>query len=145
MAKFWFFNAILVLSVTQVALAEGALSRVQHGATTRDVQALLGEPVDRIEREVKREQLWIYPSGSIVFVGGKAASVYSGVAAEDILTARTHGTNLAAKAVSREVQASPVENIISEILREVPSEGGEGASPAPALAPGEIRPVDVAR
>jgi hypothetical protein len=145
-----FFISILllilsVLTLSQGASAQGNLARVRQGATTKEVQAFMGDPIDRIEREIKREQLWIYSSGSVVFIKGKAASVYLAGESDDILSLKYQDTIAAAKPPVPAAPASPVENIISEILREVPSEGGEAGQGVPALAPGEVRPVDIAQ
>ena len=145
MSKLWFFHSMLVILLTQSAIAQGNLARIRHGATTKEVQTLMGDPVDRIEREIKREQLWIYASGSVVFIKGKASSVYLGEASDDILSVQYQDALAAAKPVAQAAPVSPVEDIISEILREVPSEAGDGVATGPALAPGEVRPVDITR
>lgn len=145
MSKTLIFHGILMILLTQSAIAQGNLARIRHGATTKEVQTLMGDPVDRIEREIKREQLWIYPSGSVVFIKGRATSVFLGEANDDILSVQYQEAVAAAKPAVPAAPASPVEDIISEILREVPSEVGEGAPAGPALAPGEVRPVDITR
>ena len=145
MNKLCFLYSILALTLSQQAFAEGNIARIRHGATTKEVYTLMGDPVDRIEREIKREQVWIYSSGSVVFVKGKAASVYVEGESSDILSVQYQDAAAAAKPQVQVAPASPVEDIISEILREVPSEGGEAGQSAAALAPGEVRPVDVSR
>jgi len=145
MNKLSFLYSILALTLSQQALAQGNIARVRHGATTKEVQTLMGDPLDRLEREIKREQVWIYSSGSVVFVKGKAVSVYPEGESSDILSVQYQDAVAAAKPPVQIAPASPVEDIISEILREVPSEGVAPGQAAPALAPGEIRPVDVAQ
>ena len=119
-------------------LAEGDLSRVPQGATGREVMALMGEPVDRIERETKREQVWYYVSGSIVFMGGKARSIYMNGSNDDRFRIEEQRKMEIRKAAAQATPLNPVEDILSEILREVPSEpGNDGA------APNEVKPLEM--
>lgn len=119
--------------------AEVGLLRVTQGATGKEVMALIGEPKDRIERETRRETVWIYPTGSVVFKGGKARSVYLNGSTQDRFSDEYRRSVELAKPVPTPEVASPVEDILTEILREVPSEpGADGAA-------GDLKPVEIGR
>jgi hypothetical protein len=123
--------------------AEGDLTRVTYGSETKHVIALIGEPTEKIEREAKREVVWYYPTGSIVFSKGRAKSVFIDGISQDRFSQEYLRLTQPAKPDNSKGLNSPVEDILSEILREVPSEGGaETASPS---APGEVKPLDIIR
>ena len=135
-----FLRVALVATVVCAVpcFAEGDLSRVPQGATSREVRALMGDPVDRIERETKREQVWYYASGSIVFMGGKARSIYMNGSNDDRFRIEEQRKMEIRKAAAQATPLNPVEDILSEILREVPSEpGSDGA------APNEVKPLEM--
>ena len=128
-----------------VSNAEGDLSRVVRGASTKEIVTLLGAPAESIERETKREVVWYYPAGSVVFSHGTVKSVYIAGSSDDRLSAEYQKSLQDAKPVVASTTSSPVEDILSEILREVPSEAGTDGSGQTAVAPGEVRPLDVGR
>lgn len=127
----------LVAFSPQPSSAEVGLARVAQGATGKEVAALMGEPTDRIERETRREQVWIYPAGSVVFVAGKARSVYINGSEQDRFSEEYRRSVELAKPVVQKPISSPVEDILTEILKEVPSEtGADGAA-------GDMKPVEI--
>lgn len=134
----------VLCTLSQFASAEVPLTRITKGATNKDVITLIGAPLEQIEKEIKRQTVWVYPSGSIVFSQGKAISVYTNGNTQDLFSNEYRKSIEPVKPVNNQNISNPVEDILSEILREVPSEAGaEGASGN--LAPGEVRPLDVGR
>lgn len=124
--------------VPAVVKAEAGLSNIVQGSTSKEVMALVGEPRERLERETRRELVWIYPTGSVVFVGGRARSVYLNGSSQDRFSEEYKRTVELAKAATPAPPSSPVEDILTEILKEVPSEQGAGAE-----AGGDLKPVEI--
>lgn len=130
--------AVSMAFLPSFAAAEVGLAQIAQGSTGKEVVALVGEPKERIERETKRELVWIYPTGSVVFVGGKARSVYLNGSSQDRFSEEYRRSVEMAKPVAPKAPSSPVEDILSEILKEVPSDGA-----ADGGAPGDLKPVEI--
>ncbi len=113
---------------------DGDLSRVPQGATSKDVITIIGAPIDQVERETKRQMVWYYAQGSVVFVGGRARSVYLKGSDNDKFR-EEEKKKMETQAIAANAKPqSPVEDILTEILREVPSEpGSEGAAELKSL------------
>lgn len=118
-----FFSVSLQLA--DAATVEADLNRIPQGATSNQVITLVGAPIETIERETKRQKVWYYPSGSVVFIGGRARSVYlKGSEHDKFREEEQKKMESHAAAAAHAKGPSPVEDILSEILREVPSEAG---------------------
>jgi hypothetical protein len=133
---------VLALSLNgAMANAQQAnLARIAYGSSRQQVATIMGQPTERIEKEVKRQTLWIYPTGTVVFSKGRAVSIFLKGSEDDILSDAYKTAMAAAKPTQSAQAVSPVEDIITEILREVPSDGTEGGAAA-APVPAEMRSV----
>ena len=140
----FFLCAILICTASQMSHADNSILRIAKGASSKEVISLLGSPLERIEKEIKRQSVWIYASGKIIFSQGKAVSLFVNGNTQDVFSADYRKNIEPIKPANSNALSNPVEDILSEILREVPSEGGTDAS-ANNLAPGEVRPLDVGR
>lgn len=124
------------------AAAEASISRVPQGATSKEVIMLLGAPQEQVERETKRQKVWYYADGSIVFVNGKARSIYPNGSVIDSYIEQQEQRREAIKAAPK--ASSSVDDIISEILREVPSESMTDSS-ASAVPGDASKPLEIQR
>ena len=130
-------SVFLVVSATlPAAHAETANEDLPPGATLPDVIKAWGQPLEKIEKGIKREVVWRYPQGAfVVFKDGKAVNWRS-------LRGRTADQGekaLVASTVDTPAPQPEMGDLVRDIAREVP--GGPDvpySEPPPAQPPGLI-------
>jgi hypothetical protein len=135
-------------------LVEGAVAadfskKIPSGASFGEVLGLWGEPIDKVEKTVKREVVWHYPDGAlVVFKDGRAKRSQPTKA---IVTAQAQeAAAKAAVAAPAAVEISgETRDLVRDIAKEVPSgpdgPGGDSGpvtvnSGPPQLIPNQAPP-----
>lgn len=148
------FSLILLiccfLSLPSVSRAQSSkLALLQQGSTPDEVIRILGEPADRHEREAKREVVWEYPQSEVLFREGLLVSWEERKTHQEVEADRraVQQEKQVKEAREREIAAraepSAVEDIISEILKEVPTDNSPSAPVPGQIVPGDPRALEV--
>ena len=138
-----FLSQILLLGLSQIVLlgllsgsayAESAYEDLTIGAVLPEVIQGWGQPLDKIERAVKREVLWSYPHGAyVLFKDGHVI---------DWRSLRGRGPRSEKKAAATtpttDKPAGDIADIVGDIAREVPA----GAD-APYVEPPQSRNAQI--
>ena len=133
--------AALLATIPRQAGAERRAAHVETGSTRREVIALRGEPAERIERETKRTETWIYPGDEIVFSGDRVVEVREAPvapepAAEPTLPSVTiKGPSRHPSTASAPGKQVDIGALLAEVSKATPQEG-EGGPNAPRSRPG---------
>lgn len=124
--------AILVstLCLSQQTLAASKdLSLLEAGMSVNAVIKELGPPKTKIEKEVKREELWYYSFAELIFRGGSLAlwkerKLNTDTAKAQSVSTAQDSINLLEAELSEEgsEQQVAIADILSEIMEDAPSE-----------------------
>jgi hypothetical protein len=106
-----------------------------------EVLKLWGAPADKREHEIKREDVWIYGGAAVTFKEGKVISWSKGsqTVSED---GETSDAGLKAARPTPQPTAAPVQDLLNEILKEVPDTDAPAAKPGSAAPPLPIQPEE---
>lgn len=114
----------LALSAFTLHPAE-AVERSLSGKAPSEIIALFGEPTEKIEMEVKRQERWIYQrQREVVFQDGSVRSVRELSDLPPLVDRAETPAELRAKPI-RQLEQAEVEEILSEIMGE-PSSDDDG-------------------
>jgi len=116
------------LYVPLAALAQ--VPELAEGLSRSDVSKLLGAPIERIEREAKREEEWKYTRSSVTFREGKVTD----------WSPRVQEPKEPIDPESEEREASDKDSELAGILGVILEEGGEGSDEPAPPAPGRSGP-----
>ncbi|MDC0358012.1 hypothetical protein OAO01_04280 [Oligoflexia bacterium] len=108
------------------SMAEVDLSALEQGMHHSAVLKLLGPPTEKQEKETKREEVWKYEAAEVVFHEGKVISWATNNAELDaqliLKTKKVASDSDAHVAQKDSTDQVAVAEILSEIMREVPSQ-----------------------
>lgn len=110
----------LASSLVQLPIALEAQEQITDKSAA-EVIALYGEPGEKIEQEVLRQEVWIYPDERrIVFEDGLAKSLVPAIPSRinEIEKRDKYGSELGSERPSKQLAQSEVEEILSEIMGE---------------------------
>ena len=106
------FVSIILLSSPALADMESAqlLSELSEGMSYRDVLDAWGPPVEKVEKEARRMDVWVYDDSRVEFSNGKLTRIES-----------TSGEKVALKGEEQSQRESgnaevPVSDILNEIM-----------------------------
>ena len=127
--------ALLLLGAPFPASGEVLDSILRKEMTQQEVLRELGGPLEKIERETRREELWYYKEIEIEFHEGKLfAWGLRNANGRIVPSTETAGSGDSRKAADDDAEASVMREILGEIMN---SESGEGAEGAAKGKPGE--------
>jgi len=117
--------------------AERRLPMLELGMTHAELIKLWGAPEEKIEYETKREELWNYSVGAVRFRAGKVVWWKQGQQVYDAAHRHTTGDERDLIAAAADKQGTgtgtgedvEVEEILNEIMKEVPAKGSSAAKP----------------
>ena len=151
-----FILGSLLVAASVVTKAKADIPRgegIRKGVELRDVLAAWGEPIEKIERSVKKELVWRYPKGAyVVFKEGKVMSFKPVVDPTEAIREKKKGIASTSSAIAVEKDAAPggdSKDMLRDIVREIPSgadvpysESSSGFSGATSgLIPNAVPPV----
>ena len=127
-------NRLLILTIgllwycgAGTAMGEFRPQPLSPGMTAREVLTLWGSPLERVEQETKREEVWRYPgSSSVSFTVGKVIAWQIGATPRTgipLSTAMLHADQVGAKAASTRtslVSDDQMRDILDEIVQRSP-------------------------
>jgi hypothetical protein len=127
-------NRLLILTVgllwycrAGTAMGEFRPQPLSPGMTAREVLTLWGSPLERVEQETKREEVWRYPgSSSVSFAVGKVIAWQIGATPRTgipLSTAMLNADQVGAKAASTRtssVSDDQMRDILDEIVQRSP-------------------------
>ena len=117
-ARFLLVLVVLLLS-TSMARAERRLPDLSEAMVAKDVIRLWGAPPERIERETKREEVWLYGESSVTFRAGKVVAWND--ASRALLATQTvpsPGKDAAGTSAVKESDDLPVDALLEDIIGE---------------------------
>ncbi|MFO0415682.1 MAG: hypothetical protein ACK5Y6_00200 [Pseudomonadota bacterium] len=135
-----FFVAVALVSLP--ALAADLSRKLNSGASFGDVLGAWGEPVDKVEKGIKRQVVWYYKDGAkVVFKDGRLVfwrPTDAQIAAEKALKSEP-----AVSATANAELAGETRDLVRDIAKEVPSGPDVNMPDAPAAGgnPQAISPV----
>ena len=131
----------MVLTITALTL-EVAISQERElisGLSMEEVKDRWGEPLERVEQESRRTDVWSYPAGKVVFLEGRLTKFPTSETTAHGGTASTKGAALAHSApIPPEVNADlgtddfreeQGTDVIADVLRAIPADAGEKTGP----------------
>ncbi len=142
--------SVALLSVTLLlfALLPGAdaqkrLPPLSNGMNYSDVIAMWGAPESKQERESKRDDIWVYPKGKVFFHEGRVVGWVDKTAIALTLQGQEDSAPKSGLAKPGQGKTEEVEQILNEIMKELPSgeAGGSGSAANGSVSPpGEVPP-----
>lgn len=121
------------------------MASLEQGMTFQEVVARWGAPRERVEREVSRQDLWIYGGGQVVFEEGRVKSwrtAEPALPAAKAEQAKNSNSGTRDPTGAASTDPSVVQDILAEIMREPPStEPDQPKGLAPNAAPVEVVPA----
>lgn len=114
------------------------LSQLADGSSSAEVIAALGEPTERVEKEAKRDEIWRYPNAIVRFHEGVVVAV-TNKSGEPQNVPPTPAAHVSERAKTGGKQ---VEELISEILREVPTDNSPAGPGNPSGNPPPPPPIE---
>ena len=101
----------------QGALAQSRIRPISNGMTGAEVLERWGQPKDRLERETKRRQVWIYDGEQeATFENGKVISFHESDAAQPVVAAPVEP-----EVKENIVNQDSSSDLVREIAKELPS------------------------
>lgn len=134
-----------VICAGSLASAADFSKKIPAGSSFGEVLGIWGDPVDKVEKTVKREVVWYYPDDAkVVFKDGKVRS-YQSTRAVRTVESQTQAAK-AALAASADTQLSgETRDLVRDIAKEVPSgpdvPGGDSGSAPVVVNPGQPPPL----
>ena len=123
---------ILTFNLTAHATPEA----LQHGLSQTDVLSLLGAPLDKVRREVKREDIWEYKSVSLTFIDG---ALQRWKRSDEDSNLNQEAASTAESAPSRH---TPQSITFSELFKSIPDDSGtQQLGGQPYIGAGAIQPM----
>lgn len=144
-----FSLAALVQLSANFAQSEERLPELKTGMTYLEVIKLWGSPVEKIEYEIKRKDVWVYKRNKLVFVNGHLAAIQD-VAGKNTLTQaalieeKKEVKNIPLQpAGSTKPDQDVVDDILSEIMKDPSNSDGDpkSSNAGPGAAPNMINAV----
>lgn len=118
-AKLRILSAILVVVTAQNAFADRRMNELTEGMNYNQVLRVLGEPTEKIDKETKREDVWLYGLNELVFAEGKL------VAWKEAGTKKAIGANPANLGADAQDGVSGEDVALEDILTDIVSETKE--------------------
>jgi hypothetical protein len=135
-----FAASLLVLSS---AHAERKFTPLENGMAYQDVLRVWGEPAEREEQESKRGDVWTYPGNVKVFFKEGKVIAWSGIENPAPNKAELKELKEARAPGRAEASGKSVDDLLSEILNEVPDLGEGSGSGSQAGGPSPLSGVVV--
>lgn len=137
-------GAALCMAIIMFALPLGvAMSQEREliaGLSMEEVKNRWGEPLDRVEKESRRVEVWSYPAGEIIFLEGKLTkfplsqtNAHSGATLADSPgSARSAPIppGSSGDLAANDVQGEDQTNVFADVLRAIPDDTSEKAGPS---------------
>ena len=111
---------LLCLAAPGGAAAERLDGEPAAGMTYGEVIKLWGPPLEKREKELKREEEWRYAEARVIFRGGRVASWSSESGLGAAPAAGVEAPAQSARSKVRDPDASVVQEIMTEIMKESP-------------------------
>lgn len=109
---FLLVHSLLFLFSSSLA-AEVLYPALMHGMEYHDVVRLMGPPLEKIEQESKREDIWIYENRTVSFRDGHVLRFESPVDPFAVAPAKTF---TAPKSTLRKEEQLPISEILSDLI-----------------------------
>ncbi len=127
----YIFIVLMLFSIilsNKVSVSEPRLPELKKGMTNLEVVKLWGSPEEKIEKEIKRIDIWIYKNSKLVFNRGTLVSIEDSQGV-DILAA-AQNTPIVDKSANQASQnqianQDVVDDILSEIMKDPSNSEGE--------------------
>lgn len=135
---------VILSGVISDAFAADLTRKLKAGATLGEVLGAWGDPLEKVEKEVKQEVVWHYPDGAkVVFKQGK---VTSWLAPASVREREAEVAAAKAAATPSEIELSgETRDLVRDIAREVPSGPDAPFSDAPSAGAGAVAAAPPAR
>ncbi len=123
-------------------LAAAKFPPLQAGMAFHEVVYLWGSPAEKSERETKREDLWRYPQGEVLFREGVVVSWKAQMLSTELLEAKMRPVTPPKR---NSLESEQFDELLNEIMRELPDEpAGPGSGNSATTPPGPSNPAAVA-
>ncbi len=123
--KNFFLAGLVVASVvahTSETFSESRLPTLRNGMISGDVVKLWGEPVERIEEEVKRRDVWLYPKGGkVVFHESRVIEWSAAAGTTQVVNSQNPPLKEVSPSPETVVLNPDTRDLVREIARELPS------------------------
>jgi hypothetical protein len=108
---------VLIVSVAS-SHAQARLPELKKGMSNLEVLKLWGSPLEKIEKEIKRKDVWVYKNSRLVFLNGTLLEIEDAQGKK--VENEVSNTEQAAKLV-RQAESTPVANqdVVDDILSEI--------------------------
>jgi hypothetical protein len=110
-----------VVTIPPESYADTRLPALKNGMISGDVVKLWGEPVERIEEEVKRRDVWHYPKGAKVVFHESRVVQWSGSVATTQIISQSEPQREVPPPPEAVVLNPDTRDLVREIARELPS------------------------
>ena len=110
---------------------------LRHGMLMQEVVKLWGAASYKMEHETSRREFWQYVGAEVTFEEGKVSAWKTGVGGDVDPSAQQLASAIIVKSPMDEAKSREAEQLLSEIMREIPSESDSAQPSAPSYSGGQ--------